>query len=122
MILIFAMLAPLLVLAGNDLPELPGGFVFEEYVSSFLTWIATVVFLTGLINRLPWLGFEDSKKRYLSWGAMASTAVLSFFMGWGIFDTTYLIAGVYLLAGGIGSHFGYHLIKEVLKDFGVPTK
>jgi len=119
LIILIVIFAPLWVLAGNGLPDLPGGFVLEEYVTDFLTWIVTVIFLTSLINRLPWFKFEDQNKRFLSWAVMLISGAVSYYFAWGIFDTSIIIAAVYVIAGALGSHFGYHTIKEVLKDFGL---
>ncbi len=110
---------PIMALAGNDMPDLPGSFTPADYFVDFLTWIATVVFLTALINRLPFLQLEDGPKRQLSWGVMALTGIVAYLFGWGIFETEWYIGLIYIIAGAIGSHIGYHAVKEFLKDIGI---
>lgn len=117
--MIFALLIPVMVFAGNDLPDLPGSFTPADYFVDFLTWIATVVFLTGILNRLPFLQLEDQPKRYLSWGVMFVTGLLAYLYGWGIFDTAWYIGLVYIVAGAVGSHVGYHVVKAFLIDIGL---
>ena len=110
---------PLVVLAGNAMPQLPGTFTPADYFVDFLTWIATVVFLTSVFNRLPFLQLENQPKRYFSWVIMVITGLLAYIFEWGIFDTTWYYGLVYIVAGAVGSHVGYHAVKEFLKDVGV---
>jgi len=114
--------APLMTMAGNfDTPP-PGSLDPATYFVSFTTWISTVVFLTGVINRLPIFEYEGWNKRFLSWAVMVVTGVIAHIFSWGIFDADLIYLIIYLVAGGVGSHLGYALVKAFLQDIGVLPK
>ncbi len=119
LIILMILAMPIMALAGNDMPDLPGSFTPADYFVDFLTWIATVIFLTGLLNRLPFFQYEDQPKRILSWVVMIITGALAYIFGWGIFETSWYVGLIYVIAGAIGSHVGYHAVKEFLKDVGI---
>ena len=111
---------PLTALAGvvtPTLPDLPGTFNPLDYVDTFLGYIGTIIALTALINRL--LNWSDWNKRLLSWGVIAFTGLLSYFMKWGIFDTAFINVVFIMLGAVAGAHLGYHAVKLILIDFGV---
>ena len=120
MVVAFLMLLPILALAGvvtPTLPDLPGTFNPADYFLSFLGYVATVVALTALFNRL--LKWKDWNKRLLSWGVILVTGFLAYFMSWGIFDNTLINSIVIMLFAALGGHLGYHGLKLILIDFGV---
>lgn len=113
---LFMFMLPVALFANGDLPDVPGSLTPADYFADFLTWIATVVFLTSAINKLPFLNYEDNQKRYLSWGVMVVTGLVAFLFNWGIFDTEWYFMLVYIVGGAIGSHIGYHAVKAFITD------
>jgi hypothetical protein len=133
LILLFAtcLFIPIIAFAQGDvapatgeevvLPTLPITFDFGQYVSTFLMYAATVVFLTSLVNK----GVTKLKgyaKQYMSWVVSMVVAFVAFFFNWGIFEPlNWWQTAMYALITGWGANglSDWWLIQKILTAVGL---